>query len=46
MLRTLVFASLLLAGCSSTEAPAPAASSTTPSDKSAASAYTRVALSN
>ncbi|MBM7489228.1 hypothetical protein JOD64_000450 [Micromonospora luteifusca] len=44
MIRTLVVASLLLAGCSPTEAPAPAASSTTPSDKSAASACTRVAL--
>ncbi|GGO32113.1 hypothetical protein [Micromonospora parathelypteridis] len=44
MIRTLVVATLLLAGCSPTEAPTPAASSTTPSDKSAASACTRVAL--
>ncbi|MEU8327469.1 hypothetical protein [Micromonospora sp. NPDC048839] len=40
MIRTLVVASLLLTGCSATEAPAP--TSTTPSDKSAASACTRV----
>ncbi|MGW2624544.1 hypothetical protein [Micromonospora taraxaci] len=44
MIRTLVLASLLLTGCSSAGAPSPAASSTTPSDKSAASACTRVVL--
>ncbi|MEV1156876.1 hypothetical protein AB0J27_15910 [Micromonospora chokoriensis] len=45
MIRTLVVASLLLlTGCSSAEAPSPAPSSTTPSDKSAASACTRVFL--
>ncbi|WP_433124743.1 hypothetical protein ACQPWW_20425 [Micromonospora sp. CA-240977] len=44
MIRTLVVASLLLAGCSSAEAPSPTPSSTTPSDKSAANACTRVVL--
>ncbi|MFG1836854.1 hypothetical protein ACGFH8_00310 [Micromonospora sp. NPDC049175] len=40
MIRTLVVASLLLTGCSATEAPTP--TSTTPSDKAAAAACTRL----
>lgn len=45
VIRTLVVASvLLLTGCSSAEAPSPTPNSTTPSDKSAASACTRVVL--
>ncbi|CCH19501.1 hypothetical protein [Micromonospora lupini] len=46
MIRTLVVASLLLlTGCSPAEAPSPAPSSTTPSDKAAAAACTRVVRS-
>ncbi|MEH1164343.1 hypothetical protein V6V47_03025 [Micromonospora sp. CPCC 205539] len=45
MIRTLAVVSLLLAGCSPAEAPAPAAASpTAPSDKMAASACARVVL--
>ncbi|MFG3555904.1 hypothetical protein ACGGAQ_16135 [Micromonospora sp. NPDC047557] len=45
MIRTLVVASLLLAGCSPADTPDPAPRSTAPSDKSAASACSRVAFS-
>ncbi|MEU8181348.1 hypothetical protein AB0B85_00220 [Micromonospora sp. NPDC049044] len=45
MIRTLLVASLLLAGCSPAESPSPTPSSTTPADKAAANACTRVVYS-